>query len=209
VSDTTIDGSSLVSTNCPSALNLDRTKITDANLIQILNKRFCRDVSIRSTSITAAIFPSVIPFWGLSLRLGEGNITEQDLINLPPSTRFSYLSLNDAKFTGGFLQTGKFQFESLDLSRSGVTDSALQNMVNLSYVYCFDLSHTNITDAGLASLTCQEVDLRHTKVTFDGIKKAQHLGRILIDHDQFPAQQLAKLRNTNVAIDGERTDIED
>ncbi|MDX1926357.1 MAG: hypothetical protein SFV81_07565 [Pirellulaceae bacterium] len=205
VSDTAINGASLVSTNCPSALNLDRTKITDANLIQILKMGFCRDVSIRSTGITAAIFPSVIPFSGLSLRLGKGNITEQDLINLPPSTRFDELSLNDAKFTGEFLRTGKFQYESLDLSGSGITDSALQNMVNFSYVYYFNLSNTNITDAGLAALTCQEVDLRSTKVSFEGVKTAQHIGRILIDHNQFPAVQLAKLRNTNVAIDGERS----
>ncbi len=206
LSDTNIDGSGLTSTNCPSALNLDRTKITDANLIKILDKRICRDVSIRSTNVTAAILPSVIPFWGLSLRLGAGNITEQDLINLPPSTRFGRLSLNDIKFKGDFLKNGKFRFESLDLSHSGITDGALQNVVRNSYVFFMDLSHTEITDAGLAGLSCQAADLRHTKVTVEGIRKTQHLGRIFIHHDQFPAAELATLRNTNVVIDGEETD---
>ena len=88
LSDTDIDGSSLVATNCPSKLNLDRTKITDANLDQILSMGFCRDVSIRSTSITAAILPSVARCQNLSLTLGEGNITEQDLINLPLGNQF-------------------------------------------------------------------------------------------------------------------------
>ena len=206
LSDTDIDGSGLVSPNCPSKLNLDRTKITDANLLQILNIGICSDVSIRSTSITAAILPIVVRFRALSLTLGEGNITEQDLINLPPGTSFKHLGLNSEKFTGDFMRNRKFDFNSLDLSNSGITDSALQNWVNLSYVYFVNLSNTNITDAGLATLSCQEVDVRNTKVTIEGIKKATQIGRILIDHNQFPAEELVKLRNTNAVIDGEKTD---
>ena len=93
------------------------------------------------------------------------------------------------------MRNGKFYFQSADLSHSGVTDIALQDLTKMGFIYYVNLSHTNITDAGLAVLSCQEAEVRQTKVTSEGIKKATQFSRILIDHDQFPAEELAKLRN--------------
>lgn len=202
LSDTSIDGSGLVSVKCPSSLVLDRTAVTDATLTQILNAGSRNGVSIKETAITAAVLP-LLAVKNLRLTLGDGKIGEQDLENLPAGAYFQHLALNSKKFTGDFLQWGKIRFQTLDLSHSGVTDEALSKFSVVQYVYYINLSYTDITDKGLAVVSCQEVDVRHTKVTAPGLLEFLQFGKIYIDHNQFTPEELVSLRNSKVVVDGE------
>lgn len=203
LSDLPIDGCGLLFANCPMDLNLDGTMITDASLTQLLNSGQYKKLSIRRTAITAAVLP-LLATQVKHLVLGEGLITEQDLANLP-SVQWSHLSLNDKKFTGASLAGGKIQVQSLDLSRSGVTDSTLEQLSQLGYVYHLDLSHTEISDAGLKWIQCAEIDVRDTRVTAHGLLENLQNTRILISHDQFTPKELVALRKIGAVIDEEPT----
>ncbi len=200
LSDLPIDGSGLLFANCPIELNLDGTQITDASLTALLNFGQCQKLSVRRTAITAAVLP-LLANKTQRLVLGECAITEQDLANLPP-VHFTHLGLNDRKFTGTCFRGGNIQAQSVDLSRSGVTDSTLENLRGLGYLTHLDLSHTEISDAGLKWIQCNEVDLRSTKVTAQGLlKEGQAFSRILLSHDQFTPGELVALRKVGAVID--------
>ncbi len=94
LSDTQSEGAVLEHANCPSRLALDGTKITDSQLSAMLAKPSwkCDYLSLKRTPITAAVLPALSGI-GLSLELGQGLITEQDLLGLSVGS-FAHLALN-------------------------------------------------------------------------------------------------------------------
>ncbi len=126
LSDTGVSGECLLRSTGPQVVILDGTPITDAVLGKLLaSPTFpCTDISLRRTSITAAMLPALS---GHSIALGHGRITEADLINLP-SGSFGHLKLNGPEFTGKALTLGKLRVGNIDFSGSSVTDDVLRDL---------------------------------------------------------------------------------
>ncbi len=109
------------------------------------------------TKVTAAVLPQL---GGRSVRLGKCFITDKDLGNLAP-IEFKHLGLNDKQFTGACLKAGNVIANSLDLSRSSVTDEILHTIACTHNPFRFlGLAHTQVTDAGMRNVLANELDLR-------------------------------------------------
>ncbi len=202
LSDTGVSGECLLRSTGPQVVILDGTPITDAVLGKLLaSPTFpCTDISLRRTSITAAMLPALS---GHSIALGHGRITEADLINLP-SGSFGHLKLNGPEFTGKALTLGKLRVGNIDFSGSSVTDDVLRDLGSIGWLGDVKLCNTDVSIDGVLSLKARFVDLRGTKISGpEIIKHLKRFGsnRIQMRHEAFQPQDLLNLRGTYVLID--------
>ncbi len=196
VSDTQITGQCFVESQCPTELILDGTPIDDATLLAICKKNTIEKISLARTKVTAAMLPQLS---GMTVRLGQGPITDNDLSNLGPMA-FDCLGLNDKQFTGAGLINTAATTLSLDLSNSSVTDDVLIQIQARHRVQFLGLANTAITDRSLPHLRAMEIDLRGTKVTAQALAEQSTIGRFIISFDQFSPEEMALLRRLRVTI---------
>ena len=123
LNNTAIAGQCLQYEKCPPFLTLDGTKVDDAAILQSTKSPSWPFawLSLRRTPVTAEVLP-ILASGQTSLALGEGPITEHDLMRLPEVVSFEVLQLDSPKFTGECLTTGRIQASFIDLSHSRVTN---------------------------------------------------------------------------------------
>lgn len=194
LSDTAVTGAGLATWRCPMELNLDGTQVSDATLTAMLSVGKVRRISLARTKVTAAMLPSLA---GMTVRLGEGPITEKDLANLN-TISFVHLALNGKQFTGKCMAIGKIQTNSLDLSNSSVTDDVVLSLPRLPSMRFMGLAHTKISDKAVQRLFAQEIDLRDTRVTAAGLAAIHSYFRIVLSHNQFSPRDMALLDQAKV-----------
>ncbi len=173
--------------------------MTDAVLRKLLaNPNWpCQELALRRTKITAAVLPALN---GLGIALGQGLIKEADLEGLVAAS-YSYLKLNGPEFTGAALASGRVQAKYIDLSGSAVTDENLSQFYSQGLLNLLDLSHTNVTMAGVQRVNAIHLDLSHTKI--NGSELITNLPNIpsnfiRMRHEAFTPEERLKLRLKNV-----------
>lgn len=203
LSDTAVEGQCLQYEKCPSFLTLDGTKVDDAAIRHSTKSPSWPFswLSLRRTPVTAEVLP-ILATGDTSLALGEGPITEHDLMRLPEVVSFEVLQLDSPKFTGECLTTGRIQVDFIDLSHSRVTNQILKGIASQPTLAYLGLAHASINELGIMYLNNVEIDASHTPLSFDRLLLMQPLTvTIHMRHEQLTPGQLLKLQQAGVLVD--------
>jgi len=202
---TQVDGSCLDSCSFVREVNLDGTQVNDVTLGKLLKNPSLnyKVFSLRRTQVTAAILPALD---GRSVRLGHGQITEADLMNLSttPPIKFDQLGLNGPQFTGASLPKRLFHASVIDLRGSSVSDDILKDFDKVNWLSALRLGDTQITPRGLENLNTTELDLRGSRITGADLRKLQleyRYSRILMRHEACEPEEIVPLRKKRVMFD--------
>ncbi len=180
-------------------LTLDGTPLTDTTLASVLPKSMVRQLSFDRTQVTDAILPHIAMAGGITgLKLGESQITEAGLARVP-FPKLQHLDLTSPKFDGSCFKTWKpLGLQTLSLSGSAVSDRTVTDIVQLPNLRTLDLSHTSLTDTALSTLARSPVtrlDLSHTQVTAAGLAKGNFSNVIVhLSIDQFSVEEFKHIR---------------
>ncbi len=152
------------------------------------------EVDLSGTAVTDKDLPilvsRLVPTNGpASLKLARTAITDAGLEDLKPLTHLVRLDLSETRVTGpGLAWLWRFGEQSdssadLSLARTPIQDDSLVHLQNWRWLQHLDLSHTKITDRGLAFLEAMgpmlsRVDIGGTEVTDHGVEqlKSSHPG---------------------------------
>jgi hypothetical protein len=142
------------------------------------------------------LFGRVYPFKTVDTVL-LGGASDADLLEAAAFPDLEVLMLNGRKVNGpGLIHLQRLKkLESLDLTKSNITDQDMQYVGALNSLKKLGLSRTDLTDRGLAHLKTltrlRELDLEGTKVTDEGLHQLAGL----------PLKEL-RLRKTAITSDG-------
>ncbi len=117
-----------------------------------------------------------------------------------PAGNFSILRLNDAKFTGACLTSGRLNANFVDLSHSSV-DEAVIKQVRSTRSMAINLSHTKVPLLAIPDSPFYEVIYHGNPVNLaDLLQASQGFYRIYIRSDQLSPKQISELFRIKASI---------
>lgn len=138
-------------------INLQRTKVTDADLVKLKGLHDLKVLDLSGTQITDA---GIAHLKGLTkdtqlLLPSTDGVTDRSLENLSELKNLEWLLLNNTKVSdAGIKYVRKFSnLQRLDLTGTSITDESIENLRGMTQLKWVSLSSTAITDKGVKYLS--------------------------------------------------------
>jgi hypothetical protein len=183
-------------------LDLSDTKVNDAAMPSIAKLGALQSLSLRNTKVTNASLSDLSRLTTLyRLDLSDTVIDDEGIRDLGHSTSLCTIDLSCTRVTGIGFTNWQATSGSLDLilDRTLIDDQGVASLRSIGAFGELSLAHTAITDAclqHLAQLAVPELDIRDTKITFNGLinNRLPILGKLHITTGQFTPAQVSQLR---------------
>lgn len=211
LSDNPIQGNCFNTLNSFRRLFLDRTNVTDDVFGAIVPSLTCDQLSVRETQLTNEFLADLANAPNVrGLRLGDGLITEQgiiDLVSKKPNSliQIQLLELNSTQFDGRCFESWHPPVIQLDMSGSNVNDSTVRNLTTLPILSTVVLADTSVTDACLPFLANLlsgfRIDLSGTAITAGGLSRGdlKVYGEVIVAPAQFTSDEVKSIRR-NISL---------
>lgn len=183
-------------------LNLSDTKANDAAMPSIAKLAALTSLSLRNTKITNASLSELSRMKSLyHLDLSDTAIDDEGVRVLGHSTSLYTIDLSCTRVTGVGFTNWQATSGALDLilDRTLIDDQGVASLRSIGAFGELSLAHTAITDAclpHLAQLAIPDLDIRDTKITFNGLinNRLPILGKLHITTGQFTPAQVSQLK---------------
>ena len=183
-------------------LDLSETRVADTAFSGLSQLPVLYTLLIRNTQITNAALASIAQFPNLHrIDLSDTPIDDEGLRQLQGETTLTQIDLSCTQVTGSGFAKWKPKIRShfdIILDRTLVNDDGIASLIPFGAIEDLSLVNTSITDACLvhiAQIDIDELDIRGTKITYQGMMNngMPSVETICVEQGQFTKAQISQL----------------